>query len=92
MQASLPTTMRAAVLNGYGGPDQLAVETVPVPAMMPHNEVMIEVHAAGLNPFDAWPGCSRCNSRTSWAATLPARCSPPASTSPSSRRVTACMA
>lgn len=49
----LPTTMRAAVLNGYGGPEQFSIETVPVPAMMPHNEVMIAVHAAGLNPFDA---------------------------------------
>jgi NADPH:quinone reductase-like Zn-dependent oxidoreductase len=53
MTSELPKTMRAAVMKGYGGPDQLAVETVPVPTMMPHNEVMIAVHAAGLNPFDA---------------------------------------
>lgn len=53
MHQPLPTTMRAAVLNAYGGPDAIAIADVPVPAMMPHNEVMIAVHAAGLNPFDA---------------------------------------
>ncbi len=53
MTDTLPSTMRAAVLNGYGGPEQIALANVPMPVMMPHNEVLIAVHAAGLNPFDA---------------------------------------
>lgn len=53
MHADLPSTMRAAVLGGYGPPETIGLSEVPVPAMAPHNEVMIEVHAAGLNPFEA---------------------------------------
>jgi NADPH:quinone reductase-like Zn-dependent oxidoreductase len=53
MHADLPQTMTAAVLAGYGPPESLALAQVPVPAMAPHNEVLIEVHAAGLNPFEA---------------------------------------
>ena len=45
--------MRAVVLDGYGDADRLAVREVARPNMMPHNEVLIEVHAAGVNPFDA---------------------------------------
>jgi NADPH:quinone reductase-like Zn-dependent oxidoreductase len=44
--------MRAACLAGYGDPDQLQVGDVPLPPMKPHNEVMVEVHAAGVNPFE----------------------------------------
>ena len=53
MHTDLPTAMRAAVLNGYGDPEMLSLGDRPVPRMAPHNEVLIEVHAAGLNPFDA---------------------------------------
>ena len=53
MHADLPQTMHAAVLGGYGPPESISIAQVPVPAMAPHNEVMIEVHAAGLNPFEA---------------------------------------
>ena len=49
----LPETMRAALLTGYGGPDMLTVGTAPLPAMAPHNEVLVKVEAAGLNPFEA---------------------------------------
>lgn len=50
----MPTHMRAATMEGHGGPDVLKVhEGVPVPAMAPHNEVLVEVHAAGVNPFEA---------------------------------------
>jgi NADPH:quinone reductase-like Zn-dependent oxidoreductase len=49
----LPQTMRAALLTGYGAPDMLKVADVPLPAYAPHNEVLIEVKAAGLNPFEA---------------------------------------
>ncbi len=49
----LPQTMRAALLTGYGGPEMLKTADVPLPAHAPHNEVLIEVKAAGLNPFEA---------------------------------------
>lgn len=49
----LPTTMRAALLTGYGGPEMLTVGTAAVPAFAPHNEVLVKVEAAGLNPFEA---------------------------------------
>lgn len=45
-------TMRAIVLDGYGGPEHLRPRDVPWPPMMPHNEVRIDVYAAGVNPFD----------------------------------------
>lgn len=49
----LPQTMRAALLTGYGEPAMLKPADVPLPAYAPHNEVLIEVRAAGLNPFEA---------------------------------------
>lgn len=50
---TLPETMRAVLLNGYGGPEVLSVGTAPLPAYAPHNEVLVKVEAAGLNPFEA---------------------------------------
>lgn len=44
--------MKAITLQGYGGVDRLTLSEIPEPGMMPHNEVRIEVHAAGVNPFD----------------------------------------
>ncbi|MEE4339689.1 NADP-dependent oxidoreductase [Erythrobacter sp.] len=49
----LPQTMPAAVLTGYGDPDMFRIEHVPLPSPAPHNEVLIEVKAAGVNPFEA---------------------------------------
>ncbi len=49
----LPETMAAVQLQSYGGPDQLVAATVPLPRMAPHNEVLIRVEAAGVNPFEA---------------------------------------
>ena len=43
--------MRAAVIHRYGGPDVLAVEEWPVPAVGPR-DVLIDVRAASLNPID----------------------------------------
>ena len=45
-------TMRAAALEGYGPPSVLKRMDVPVPRHAIHNEVLIDVHAAGVNPFD----------------------------------------
>lgn len=50
---TLPATMRAVLLTGYGGPEVLTVGEAPLPAFAPHNEVLVKVEAAGLNPFEA---------------------------------------
>ncbi|MFT5505494.1 MAG: NADPH:quinone reductase-like Zn-dependent oxidoreductase, partial [Gammaproteobacteria bacterium] len=51
---SLPNTMQAAVLTGHGGPESLKLVAdypVPTPA---DGEVLIEVHACGMNNTDVW--------------------------------------
>lgn len=61
MNLSVPTTMKAMVLKGHGGFDQLAWETTwPTPEPGP-GEVLIEVGACGLNNTDI-------NTRTAWYA------------------------
>ncbi|KQQ40631.1 NAD(P)H-quinone oxidoreductase [Methylobacterium sp. Leaf125] len=51
MTASLPETMRQIRFKGAGGPDVLALETVPLPQPGP-GQVLIEVVAAGINRPD----------------------------------------
>ncbi len=50
---ALPETMRAVLLPRYGGPEVLELADVPLPGFAPHNEVLVKVEAAGLNPFEA---------------------------------------
>jgi NADPH:quinone reductase len=50
--AGIPTTMRAAAIDRFGGPEVLTIHTVPVPKPGPH-EVLIEMHAAGVGIWDA---------------------------------------
>jgi NADPH:quinone reductase-like Zn-dependent oxidoreductase len=52
-EPDLPPTTKAVLLTGYGGPEMLKLADVPLPQMAPHNEVLIEVKAAGVNPFEA---------------------------------------
>lgn len=50
----LPQKMSAVVLTGHGGPEKLSYVTdypVPVPG---DDEVLIEVHACGMNNTDVW--------------------------------------
>lgn len=51
--ATPPDTMKAVVLTGHGGLDQLVYRDVPVPALAP-GEVLVEVSACGLNNTDVW--------------------------------------
>jgi NADPH:quinone reductase-like Zn-dependent oxidoreductase len=49
---STPTTMRAAVYERYGPPDEVvSVRTVPVPEVG-HGEVLVRVRAASVNALD----------------------------------------
>jgi NADPH:quinone reductase-like Zn-dependent oxidoreductase len=43
--------MKALILKRYGRPDQVAFTEVPRPKLEP-DDILVEVHAAGLNPID----------------------------------------
>jgi Alcohol dehydrogenase GroES-like domain len=43
--------MRALVFRRYGRPDQVTFADAPRPVPRP-NEILVQVHAAGLNPID----------------------------------------
>ena len=43
--------MRALIFNRYGKRDNITFADVPRPALKP-GEILVEVHAAGLNPID----------------------------------------
>ena len=43
--------MKALVLKRYGGLDHVAFTDIPRPALKP-DEILVQVHAAGLNPID----------------------------------------
>jgi NADPH:quinone reductase-like Zn-dependent oxidoreductase len=49
---SLPTTMRAAAIDHYGGPEVLTLHELPVPEVSV-KEVLIAVHTAGVGGWDA---------------------------------------
>ena len=44
--------MRAAAIDRFGDPEVLKLQTLPVPFPDP-GEVLIEVHTAGVGPWDA---------------------------------------
>ncbi|HKC26737.1 MAG TPA: NADP-dependent oxidoreductase [Jatrophihabitans sp.] len=48
---SIPTTTRAAVINGYGGPEQLVLAEVPIPGLT-DTQVLLDVSAVAVNPVD----------------------------------------
>jgi NADPH:quinone reductase-like Zn-dependent oxidoreductase len=43
--------MKAFVVKNYGRPDQVGLTEMPRPALQP-DDILVEVHAAGLNPID----------------------------------------
>ncbi|HEX3904436.1 MAG TPA: NADP-dependent oxidoreductase [Polyangia bacterium] len=53
MDASIPESMNAAVIDRYGGPEVLHLEALPVPEPK-RNEVLIRVEAAGIGAWDPY--------------------------------------
>ncbi|WP_437338886.1 quinone oxidoreductase family protein [Sorangium sp. So ce394] len=51
MEQSTPSTMRAIAIDRFGGPETLALRTVPVPTLAP-DEVLIRVEVAGVGEWD----------------------------------------
>ncbi len=43
--------MKAARIHAYGGPEQIVIDEVPRPSLR-GRDVLIQVHAAGVNPID----------------------------------------
>ena len=43
--------MKALVFKRYGGPEQITFTDIPRPVLKP-DEILVQVHAAGLNPID----------------------------------------
>ncbi len=50
---TIPKTMKAVVLTGHGGLDKLEYRDCPVPEPAA-DEVLLEVHACGMNNTDVW--------------------------------------
>ena len=48
---SLPKTMKAVRIHGYGGPEVLELEEAACPRPAA-GEILVRVHAAGVNPVD----------------------------------------
>ncbi len=50
---TIPKTMKAVLLTGHGGLDKLEYRDCPVPVPAA-DEVLLEVHACGMNNTDVW--------------------------------------
>ena len=46
--------MRAVRVNSFGGPEVLRLEEVPDPRPPGAGEVLVRMHAAGVNPVDTY--------------------------------------
>jgi NADPH:quinone reductase-like Zn-dependent oxidoreductase len=53
MSSTMPKTMKASVIDKFGGPDVLHVASIPVPELA-ENEVLIRIHTAGIGVWDPW--------------------------------------
>jgi len=49
---NIPKNMRAAAINRFGGPEELTLHHLPVPAL-DQNEVLIALDTMGVGPWDA---------------------------------------
>jgi NADPH:quinone reductase-like Zn-dependent oxidoreductase len=53
MTSSIPQEMKAAVIDHFGGPDVLHIQSVPVPTPGP-NEILIALNVAGIGVWDPY--------------------------------------
>jgi NADPH2:quinone reductase len=53
MSPAIPKTMKAAVIDKFGGPEELHVTSIPV-AEPGEREILIRVHTAGIGVWDPW--------------------------------------
>ena len=53
MSPSIPKTMKAAVIDKFGGPRVLHVARIPVPEPG-ETEILIRIHSAGVGSWDPW--------------------------------------
>jgi NADPH2:quinone reductase len=53
MNPTIPKTMKAVVIDKFGGPEVLHVATIPVPELG-EREVLIRVDTAGIGVWDPW--------------------------------------
>ena len=51
--SSIPSTMRAVRIHETGGPEMLAVDTLPVPQPS-RGEALVRIEAAGVNFIDVY--------------------------------------
>lgn len=68
--ATPPSTMRAAVNTGSGGPDVLAIQTRPVPAPA-KDEILVRVVSSALNRADLLQRAGRYPAPPGWPADIP---------------------
>ena len=50
---AVPKTMRAAVIERFGGPEVLVLREVAVPQLGPE-DILVKLHTAGVGEWDAW--------------------------------------
>jgi NADPH:quinone reductase-like Zn-dependent oxidoreductase len=48
----VPPTSQAIVLQEFGGPDMLALQTIPTPTLRRSDEMLVQVHATSVNPIE----------------------------------------
>lgn len=53
MSPSIPKTMKAAVIDKFGGPDVLKLARISVPEPA-DREILVRVHTAGIGSWDPW--------------------------------------
>lgn len=67
---SIPETMQAAVIDGFGGIEKLVLQRVPVPAVGP-TDVLIRVEAIGVGSWDAHEREGRYDGLFGFGSTFP---------------------
>lgn len=65
-----PDVMRAAAIDRFGGPDELAMQPLPVPDI-DDDEILLDIRSAGVGVWDAWERQGAMKDRIDGAPTFP---------------------